>query len=59
MPEKGSESLSVREACILLGVGLSRLYALLWSGQLAGTKQDGVWRIPRAAVEERKAEQQR
>jgi hypothetical protein len=44
---------SVREAAIIRGVGLLRIYNLLWAGKLEGAvKGPGdQWRIPRASLE--------
>ena len=55
MSAKAEETLSLRQAAVELGVSLSHAYNLVWAGRLPGAKQDGVWRIPKAAVEARKA----
>ena len=41
------------EAARKLGVGLDYLYALLWTGKLAGRKVGGRWRVSAASVEAR------
>ena len=46
-------TLSVSEAARKLGISLDGVYRLLYAGKLAGTKTDGKWRVPAAAVEER------
>ena len=47
------DELSVTEACMRLRTVPNYLYQLLRTQRLAGTKVDGVWRIPAAAVEAR------
>lgn len=51
---ENDEFLQAAEAARKLRIGVDRLYALLWSGKLPGRKVDGQWRIPEAAVEERR-----
>jgi hypothetical protein len=49
-----SDFVSVREAAIIRGVGLLRIYNLLWAGKLAGAVKEpnsDQWRIPRASLE--------
>lgn len=48
------QTLSVREAAVALGVNTRRVYELLYSAKLEAVKQDGVWLISAAAVEERR-----
>jgi excisionase family DNA binding protein len=42
-----------REAAQQLGVGMARIYALLWSGKLAATKQGNRWLISARTIEAR------
>lgn len=54
MMAKSQESeLTVTQACQRLGIVPNYVYQLLRTQRLAGTKIDGVWRIPAAAIEER------
>lgn len=49
-----SVMLSPKEAALLLNVGMTRIYALLYAGQIEGHKaDDGKWSIPQNAIEER------
>jgi excisionase family DNA binding protein len=48
-----TNEISAREAAKRLGVGLSHLYQLLWTGKIPAQKRDGAWRIPAEAVEVR------
>jgi excisionase family DNA binding protein len=52
------KTLNPREAARRLGVGMPRIYALLWSGKLQATKQGNCWLIPASAVEARLKAQQ-
>jgi excisionase family DNA binding protein len=45
--------LNPREAARRLGVGMPRIYALLWSGKLPAKKQGNRWVISVGAVESR------
>lgn len=47
--------LTPREAAVALSVGMTRVYALLYSGQLEGRKADdgANWLIPASAIQER------
>jgi len=47
------DTVSVREAAILLRCSLKWVYDRLYAGRLSGTKVGREWRIPRSAVEER------
>ena len=47
------ESLNPREAAQRLGVGMPRIYALLWSGKLRATKRRNRWLIPSGVIESR------
>ena len=47
------KDLSPREAAQRLGVALSYLYSLIWTGRLEAEKVNTRWRIPSAAVEQR------
>jgi len=50
----GENTLSVRAAARSLGVGLKRVYELLYDGRLRGAeKKGGRWRIPITAIEDR------
>jgi len=45
---------SVREAAVIRGCGLQRIYNLLWAEKLEGAVKgpnDAQWRIPRASLE--------
>jgi len=44
---------SVREAAVIRGCGLQRIYNLLWAEKLEGAirEANGGWRIPRASLE--------
>ena len=54
-----NKSLNPREAAQQLGIGMPRVYALLWSGKLPATKQGNRWLIPVSAIESRlKAKEQ-
>ena len=51
-----SDFVSVREAAAIRGVGLLRIYNLLWAGKLEGAVKEpnsDQWRIPRASLERR------
>ena len=48
-----SQMLSPREAASKLGVGLPRLYSLLHSSKLRGTKRGNAWVISEQAIKER------
>jgi excisionase family DNA binding protein len=53
MSETTGDTLSVREAAVLLQVGLPHIYQLIYSQKLPATKAEherGGWRIPRQAV---------
>lgn len=41
------------EAARKLGVGLDYLYSLLWTGKLAGRKDQNRWRVSLASVDAR------
>ncbi|HEV2206364.1 MAG TPA: helix-turn-helix domain-containing protein [Candidatus Acidoferrales bacterium] len=46
--------LSPAEAARLLKIGMTRIYALLYAGQIKAHKNaDGTWSIPESAVAER------
>lgn len=47
------KDLTPREAAQQLGIRLDSLYKDLWTGRLAGRKEEGRWVIPGAAVEDR------
>jgi excisionase family DNA binding protein len=47
------ETLTVSEAARRLGISLDGVYRLLYAGKLGGTKADGKWQIPAAAVGQR------
>ena len=47
------KTLNPREAAQQLGIGMPRIYALLWSGKLSATKQGNRRLIPVSAVESR------
>jgi excisionase family DNA binding protein len=49
----GEKTLSPRQAAQKLNIGMQRLYALLYSGKLRGTKQGNRWIITASAVAER------
>jgi excisionase family DNA binding protein len=49
----GEKTLSPRQAAQKLNIGMQRLYALLYSGKLRGTKQGNRWAITAGAVAER------
>jgi excisionase family DNA binding protein len=49
----GEKMLSPRQAAQKLNIGMQRLYALLYSGKLRGTKQGNRWVITASAVAER------
>ena len=51
---KSKEALNVRQAAAALGVGIHRLYELIWEGKLAAERVDGVWSIPESAIRDRK-----
>jgi excisionase family DNA binding protein len=42
-----------REAAQRLGIRLDALYQLLWAGKIGARKEQGRWRVPVAAIEER------
>jgi excisionase family DNA binding protein len=48
-----SKMLGPREAALRLGVGMARVYALLWCGKLPATKLGNRWAIPESAIEAR------
>lgn len=50
--------ITVREAAIIRGCGIARIYSLLWSHKLQGAVKgpDNEWRIPRASVERKHAQ---
>jgi excisionase family DNA binding protein len=50
---KERNEIPARQAAQRLGVGLSYLYHLVWTGKLPAHKQDGRWFIPTTAVEAR------
>jgi excisionase family DNA binding protein len=50
---KNMNELTPRQAATRLGVALSYLYSMLWTGRIAGRKDGAHWRIPAAAVEAR------
>jgi excisionase family DNA binding protein len=50
---QATNEISAREAAKRLGVGLSHLYQLLWTGKISAQKRDGAWRIPGDAIEAR------
>jgi excisionase family DNA binding protein len=52
------KTLTAVEAARRLGVGLDYLYGLLWTGKLEGQKEDRMWRIPAAAIEQRLKERE-
>ena len=47
------KTLNPREAARRLGVGMPRIYALLWSGKVPATKQGNRWLIPVGVIEAR------
>lgn len=49
-----TEEVTARTAAQILRVNLQFLYQLIWSGKLPGRKVGGIWRIPKALVEERR-----
>lgn len=53
MPEKNETEVSPAEVARKLGIDLHYVYALLWSGKLAGRKIGKQWHIPIEAVEAR------
>jgi len=48
-----TNEISARDAAKRLGVGLSHLYQLLWTGKIVAQKRDGKWLIPVDAVDAR------
>lgn len=44
------EIVTPRAAAQRLAIGIDSVYALLWSGKLAGKRVDGRWLIPAEAV---------
>lgn len=50
---KQDKTLNPREAAKRLGVGMPRIYALLYSGKLRAVKHGTRWAIPEHAIEER------
>lgn len=53
------KGLSTREAAQRLGIGLHRVYELLWAGQLEAERADGKWLIDPNGVERRLKERKR
>jgi excisionase family DNA binding protein len=52
VPElRGKRNLKVDEAAIYLGLGRTKIYALIAAGRLESMKIDGARRIPVAAIE--------
>ena len=47
------------EASERLGIGMNRVYALLWSKKLKATKEGRTWVITESAINERLAQVQR
>jgi len=47
------KTLSPGQAARKLGVGLQRVYSLLYSGKLRATKQRNRWLIPESVITER------
>lgn len=48
----GKRNLRVREAATFLGLGRSKVYALIASGRLSSIKIDSARRIPVSAIED-------
>jgi excisionase family DNA binding protein len=48
-----NQEISAAEAARRLGVAISYLYSLVWSGKLEARKVKGQWRISANAVESR------
>jgi excisionase family DNA binding protein len=47
------QEISVAEAARRLGVALTYVYSLLWSGKLKARKVNGQWQIPSEAIQSR------
>ena len=50
---KHDKTLTPREAAVVLGCGIERLYELLYSQKIAATKTNDRWVIPASSIESR------
>ena len=50
---KYGKTLTPREAAVVLGCGMKRLYELLYSQKIQATKTNDRWAIPASAIESR------
>jgi excisionase family DNA binding protein len=50
---KNGKTLTPREAAVVLGCGMKRLYELLYSQKIEATKTNDRWAIPASAIESR------
>jgi len=48
--------MTIRETAIFLGIRISSVYSLVWSGALKAAKADGEWIVDRESVEAYKAQ---
>ncbi len=55
---KHSKMLTPREAAVVLGCGMKRLYELLYSQKIQATKTNDRWAIPASAIESRLKERE-
>ena len=52
MFEEYSDVLTVEEACEALRIGYNAIYDLLGSGNLKGSRNGRVWRIPKESIKQ-------
>lgn len=55
---QSDKTLTPREAAVILGCGMKRLYELLYAQKIPATKVKSRWAIPASAVESRVRETQ-
>ena len=52
------EGMTPRQAAQRLGIGLHRLYELIWEGRVSAQRVDGRWLLDKKAVEQRLKERE-